>query len=122
MKSGPQLAQPEPHRTAARPGGEPSLSQGVEATLAPGAGQPCPMHPDVTSLTIRRARRDARARVVAQRPHPSLRWTLVHGYLSHRRGEDGDTLCGIGGVMVLADPVVPCCPECFPDGPPGGDE
>lgn len=48
--------------------------------------------------------------------HPALRWTpIIDGpRRQHRRGDHGDTACGLAGPLTLAESTDARCPDCFP--------
>jgi len=67
----------------------------------------------ISSLAEHRARRRAE-RIPANSTHPALRWVAGDKwYLAHRRGRDGNVLCGTDGDLILAPPGTPACPDCF---------
>jgi len=71
------------------------------------------MNDEVISLEAARAERRA-ARIPVNSTHPSLRWVAgEQWYLAHRRGRDGNLVCGAEGDLVLAPPGTPPCRECF---------
>lgn len=48
--------------------------------------------------------------------HPALRWAPPDEAVQHRRTLDGNTVCGLSGPLVPAEPThARCARGCFPD-------
>jgi hypothetical protein len=70
---------------------------------------------EIASLDAARRRRGELNRALADGAvmHPALRWTCDGAPYAHRRTRSGDTVCGLAGALVLAEPSERLCRDCY---------
>lgn len=70
---------------------------------------------EILSLAHARRKRSEAWRENAENAvmHPALRWISDGEDFAHRRTGTGDTFCGLPGPLLMAEPAVRLCRECY---------